>query len=85
MHPFLTAQRAMRLVGALLVLLSAGGLISGAAAGDRQALQEKYRRPAEIPFPKDNPYSDAKFKLGRTLFFRSDPVGIGGAILRQLS
>jgi len=47
----------MRLIGALLVLLSAAGLISGAAAGDLHALQEKYRRPAEIPFPKDNPYS----------------------------
>jgi cytochrome c peroxidase len=70
--------QAMRLVGALLVLLSAGGLISGAAAGDRQALQEKYRRPAEIPFPKDDPYSDAKFKLGRTLVF--DPILSGSGV-----
>jgi cytochrome c peroxidase len=77
-HPFLTAPQAMRLVGALLVLLSAGGLISGAAAGERQALQEKYRRPAEIPFPKDNPYSEAKLKLGRTLFF--DPILSGSGV-----
>ena len=68
----------MRLVGALLVLLSAVGLISDAAAGDRQALQEKYRRPAEIPFPKNNPYSDVKFNLGRTLFF--DPILSGSGV-----
>lgn len=70
--PFLTARRATPLVGALLVLLSAGGSISGAAAGDRQAWQEKYRRPAEIPFSKDDPYSEAKLNLGRMLFF--DPI-----------
>jgi cytochrome c peroxidase len=68
----------MRLVGALLVVLSAVGLISDAAAGDRQALQEKYRRPAEIPFPRDNPYSDAKLKLGQTLFF--DPILSGSGV-----
>ena len=69
---FLTAPRATPLVGALLVLLGASGSISGAAAGDRQALQEKYRRPSEIPFSKDDPYSEAKLKLGRMLFF--DPI-----------
>jgi cytochrome c peroxidase len=33
------------------------------------ALKQKFRRPASIPFPKDNPYSDAKADLGRELFF----------------
>jgi cytochrome c peroxidase len=39
---------------------------------ERSAWKEKYRRPSEIPFPKDDPYSNAKSKLGRTLFF--DPL-----------
>jgi cytochrome c peroxidase len=34
--------------------------------------RELYRRPTEIPFPKSNPYSEAKAKLGQYLFF--DPV-----------
>jgi cytochrome c peroxidase len=35
-------------------------------------LRDLYRRPTEIPFPKNNPYSEAKAKLGQNLFF--DPV-----------
>ena len=35
-------------------------------------LREGYRRPAEIPFPADNPYHAAKAQLGQTLFF--DPI-----------
>lgn len=34
--------------------------------------RELYRRPTEIPFPKSNPYSEAKAKLGQNLFF--DPI-----------
>lgn len=33
--------------------------------------KESYKRPAEIPFPEDNPYSDAKATLGKTLFFET--------------
>jgi cytochrome c peroxidase len=33
------------------------------------ALKAKYHRPASIPFPKDNPFTDAKADLGQTLFF----------------
>ncbi len=45
-----------------------------AATGEdaRQSAKDLYRRPAEIPFPADNPFSEAKLKLGRTLFF--DPL-----------
>ncbi len=50
----------------------AGASFSGDAAVDRASWQEKYRRPAEIPFPEANPYSEAKSKLGRMLFF--DPI-----------
>jgi cytochrome c peroxidase len=35
-------------------------------------LQELYQRPESIPFPPNNPYSEAKDKLGRMLFF--DPI-----------
>ena len=31
-----------------------------------------YRRPAEIPYPEENPFSEAKYALGMSLFF--DPV-----------
>jgi cytochrome c peroxidase len=34
--------------------------------------RESYKRPAEIPFPEDNPHSAAKAELGRLLFF--DPM-----------
>jgi cytochrome c peroxidase len=39
---------------------------------------QQYRRPSEIPFPASNPYSDAKFRLGRTLFF--DPILSGSEV-----
>jgi cytochrome c peroxidase len=63
------------LIGALFVLVSTAELIS-AAPPSRHALQEKYRLPAAIPYPKDDPYSRAKYALGRTLFF--DPILSGG-------
>ncbi|MGA2129684.1 MAG: cytochrome c peroxidase [Xanthobacteraceae bacterium] len=48
--------------------------VSGAGAGTDAAdptikLKAQYKRPASIPFPKSNGYSDAKAKLGQTLFF----------------
>jgi cytochrome c peroxidase len=70
-YPVGAFAKAAGLAGAL-ALLSAGGTIFGAAATNRYALQEDYLRPAEIPFPTSNPYSDEKYKLGRTLFF--DPI-----------
>lgn len=36
-----------------------------AALSDRA----KYARPNSVPFPENNPYSEAKVRLGRTLFF----------------
>jgi cytochrome c peroxidase len=32
-------------------------------------LKAQYRRPASLPFPKDNPYTTAKAELGKALFF----------------
>lgn len=42
------------------------------------AVKEKYHRPANIPFPDDNPYSEAKTKLGEMLFF--DPLFSGAGV-----
>jgi cytochrome c peroxidase len=39
-----------------------------ATAPDLAALKGKFRRPAAIPFPSSNPYSEAKRALGDTLF-----------------
>jgi cytochrome c peroxidase len=33
------------------------------------ALKAQYRRPATIPFPKDNPYTPQKVALGKKLYF----------------
>jgi cytochrome c peroxidase len=56
----------------LLVVFGAGASVSEAPPPELAALKAKYRRPFEIPFPASNPYSEAKSKLGRLLFF--DPI-----------
>ena len=33
------------------------------------AMKALYRRPASIPFPKDNPYTPEKLALGKKLYF----------------
>jgi cytochrome c peroxidase len=46
---------------------------TAAARPDHLALvRASYRRPAAIPFPSSNPYSEAKAALGKKLFF--DPL-----------
>jgi len=35
------------------------------------AMKALYNRPDSIPYPKDNPYSEAKANLGKTLFFET--------------
>ena len=66
------AAKAAGIAGCAALLLGAGVSISGDAPPDRATLRAKYQRPAEIPFPEGNPYSEAKSKLGRILFF--DPL-----------
>jgi cytochrome c peroxidase len=64
-----------RIVAAIVTFVfavSAIGQVSGIALTDRESLRGKYQRPGKIPYPKDNPYSEAKSKLGRMLFF--DPI-----------
>jgi len=60
------------LTGVGVLLIGATSSYSGLEQGDGFALKEKYQRPAEIPFPKSDAYSEAKAKLGRMLFF--DPI-----------
>jgi cytochrome c peroxidase len=55
----------------MLALVGAGVVISNDAPGSGNA-RERYRRPATIPYPDDNPYSAAKAELGQMLFF--DPI-----------
>jgi cytochrome c peroxidase len=56
-------------IGFAAVLFCANISVAGDAACDRACWQAKYRRPAEIPYPEGNPYSKAKFELGRMLYF----------------
>ena len=69
-------------MAALVLALCTNASRSSTTADARHAWQQQYRRPAEIPFPKSNPYSDAKFKLGRALFF--DPI-LSGSEVRSCS
>jgi cytochrome c peroxidase len=81
-HPSGLIGKAAALMGAVALLLGAGGTIFGASEAGLRTLQEKYRRPAAIPYPKDNPFTRAKSELGRTLFF--DPI-LSGAKVRSCS
>lgn len=55
---------------ALIAVLLASPVAAGTEDATVQAkLRQQYRRPAAIPFPKDNPFSDAKAQLGEMLFF----------------
>ena len=40
-----------------------------ADAGSMRSLKQKYQRPQSVPYPADNPHSQAKEELGRKLFF----------------
>lgn len=64
----------MRRLGMILVGAALLGVpvLANDRASDAPTLEEiklKYHRPTEIPFPDDNPYSQAKAELGKTLFF----------------
>lgn len=68
-------------VGAAIVILLGAGLLadtsqSPALAGedltpadDFIVLKAGYKRPMAIPFPEDNPFTEAKAKLGQVLYF----------------
>jgi cytochrome c peroxidase len=64
-------------LGAALVF-GLGGAMFGTEQASRLEWQKNYRRPAEIPFPQNNPYSDAKLRLGKMMFF--DPLLSGSNV-----
>jgi cytochrome c peroxidase len=43
--------------------------VSPKAAASTDAMKAEYRRPALIPFPKQNPYTAEKARLGKKLYF----------------
>ena len=77
-YRLLTVGKAAGLSAALAVVLCAGASTSNTASDARQAWIQNFHRPTEIPFPERNPYSDAKYNLGRTLFF--DPILSGSEV-----
>jgi cytochrome c peroxidase len=64
-------NEAAQLTLAAVVCLSAlvFGAVPSRADDDLSLLKASYRRPAEIPFPADNPYTPEKAALGKSLFF----------------
>jgi cytochrome c peroxidase len=77
-YTFFLIRKAAGLAIVLAVLIGAGGSIFAAGELGLQALRKQYYRPAQIPYPKDDPYSKAKFELGRILFF--DPLLSGSKV-----
>jgi cytochrome c peroxidase len=53
--------------------------VSAAPAKGLDAVRAEYKRPATIPFPKDNPFTAEKASLGKKLYF--DPRLSGGNLL----
>lgn len=62
---------------AVAMLLAVAGDVRAAGIDDLAAMKERYRRPADIPFPRYNPYSREKAELGRILFFDPRLSGSG--------
>lgn len=56
---------------AVLLLCLVTGTGCAQAAGDwaLELLKQDYERPDGVPFPAENPYSETKAALGKTLFF----------------
>jgi cytochrome c peroxidase len=55
--------------GASLFLVVTASGAEGTADYDRVQAQKTYRRPAQIPHPKDNPPTPERVELGKALFF----------------
>ncbi len=72
--------KTIAVIGTVAFAISAVEQVSVIASTSRESLREKYHWPTEIPYPKDDPYSEAKFELGRALFF--DPI-LSGSITRS--
>ena len=64
-----TTKAVLALVTGFFVLSGIGSAAQSAETKSREEWKKEYVRPAEIPFPEENPYSKSKADLGRTLFF----------------
>jgi cytochrome c peroxidase len=53
----------------IAVSIQAFGVLASSAGDDLAQLGAAYQRPADIPFPPDNPYTPEKAALGKALFF----------------
>jgi cytochrome c peroxidase len=79
-------QRGTRLFPRFIAIIAAvwgaslaHGKASDIVAQPIETLKTKYTRPSSIPFPADNPYTEAKASLGQMLFF--DPrLSIAGTM-----
>lgn len=71
-----TIIRAITAAAVLTVLVAIGLVLNQDRPHPKelllQSFQGNYQGPGPIPFPKWNPYSEAKFQLGQKLFF--DPI-----------
>jgi cytochrome c peroxidase len=65
-------KTALFILGCLSLLLCTFLAADGESRSSRTEWFDKYRRPLEIPYPPENPFSEAKHKLGEMLFF--DPM-----------
>src|SRR3569833_2564759 len=63
--------------GSLVLLAGTIATRSGEGAPERDKWKADYVRPSAIPFPASNPYSEAKSRLGRMLFFEPALSGSG--------
>lgn len=71
----MASRKVAGIIASLAIVLVAGVSLSAmpdAVHPKRGEWRKNYTRPADIPFPADNPYSDAKSELGKQLFF--DPL-----------
>ena len=64
-------KSAVMLVATALLIpaVSWGQQAPATATPSLSTLKAKYKRPSDIPFPKNNAYTPARELLGRTLFF----------------
>lgn len=60
-----------------VALLPINSYAADSLSDDIDSLKEKYKRPDAIAYPADNPYSDAKYALGKQLFFDTRLSGSG--------
>lgn len=63
---------AVGIIAAATYVLFATHSVRAGDSPDRATWKALYQRPSAIPFPEDNPYTEAKDTLGRMLFF--DPI-----------